>query len=510
MSEATQEGSQLETKRVVVVGSGIGGSGVAALLQSRGHEVVLLERNPVPGGKCWGFEKDGYLVDSGVHMFSMGPMGPHGEIDRLVGGDMQWLRKNPGSTFHVRNGFDIQYYQSQKSLRALLQFPTGTVREYVHNRTAASGGSSETRLKKAVRELRGVSGRPDFAGIVRTMTGLVKRKDVFIDDLDEMTTFEFLSRFTDSELLHKSFACCSMILLLVPYTQSSAGELMWCVSNMAEKEFLSVPRGGSREMPGSWLRSFERNGGEVVLGAEVETILVKDGKATGVVTSDGREFAADVVVSNAGIKRTVAMVPDGTLPASYVESSSALDESYSFVTVKYGLGRAAVDVKAPCYFNIPDVDPLSAFDYIDAGGAPEDPFLFVPVVTEWDAKAAPNGKQLVIMGAPGPSKVDDATVAQCERILDRAEEKLFDLFPALEKNIEWRMRTTIRDTGRLTGKPTGECIGLAQKVGQTGIHKPSVITPVEGLFLVGCDAGARGVGTEQAAGSALYLTGLLS
>jgi phytoene dehydrogenase-like protein len=500
----------LETKRVVVIGSGIGGSGVAALLQSRGHDVVLLERNPFPGGKCWGFEKDGYLVDSGVHMFSMGPLGPHGEIDRLVGGDLAWLRRNPGSTFHLRDSFDIQYYQSQNSPGAWLQFPKAAVHEHMYRHRTAPVSSSETRLKKATRELHKASGRAGFAEIARTFTGLLKRKDVFIGDLDEMTTFEFLSRFTDNEMLHQNFAACSMILLVVPYDVSSAGELMWCVSNMFEKAYLSVPRGGSREIPGSWLRSFERNGGELILGAEVERIVVEDGKAIGVKTGDGREFAADAVVSNAGIKRTIAMVTDGSLPSSYVDSSNALDESCSFITVKYCLGRAVVDVKAPCYFNVPNLDPLSAFDYIEAGEVPEDPFLFVPVVTEWDRDAAPLGRQLLIMGVPGPSRVEEKTVAQCERILDVAERKLFDLFPAIEKNIAWSMRTTIRDTGRLTGKPTGECIGLAQKVGQTGVHKPGVVTPVEGLLLVGCDAGARGVGTEQAAGSALRVAGLLT
>ena len=41
-------------------------------------------------------------------------------------------------------------------------------------------------------------------------------------------------------------------------------------------------------------------------------------------------------------------------------------------------------------------------------------------------------------------------------------------------------------------------IGLAQLYDQEGEYKPDPRTPVEGLYLVGCDAGGRGVGTEQA------------
>lgn len=498
-------------KTVVVIGSGIGGAGVASLLQARGHQVVLLEKNAFAGGKCWGFEKDGYIVDSGVHMFSMGPLGPHGEIDRQVGGDMTWARGNPGSTFHLRGSFDLLQYQSQRDPRTPLQMAKAALGERAWRRAQGIGGrdASGARMRKATDELYRATGRGGLLEALRTFVKLVRRNDVFISDLDEVTTYEFLSRFTDNELIHINIATCSMILLVIPYTQSSAGELMWCVSNMFEKAYLSVPRGGSREIPGSWLRAFARNGGELALDAEVERIVVENGAATGVITKDGRELDADIVISNAGIKKTIELAGAGAFPAEYVEHVGALTESSSFITVKYGLSGSVVEVKAPCWFNVPNMDPLTMFDYIDDGGLPDDPFLFVPIPTEWDSRMSPLAKQLVIMGVPGPSLVNDGSVAHCERILDRAEDRLFELFPAMERNIEWKMRTHIADTARITGKPTGECIGLAQSVGQSGVHKPSPIMPLGGLYVVGCDAGARGVGTEQAAGSALYVAGLI-
>jgi len=88
------------SKKVVVIGSGPGGSGAAAVLAARGHEVDLLERNPFGGGKCASFEKDGYIVDTGVHMFSMGPYGPHGEVARIAGGEAEWVARNPAVEHH--------------------------------------------------------------------------------------------------------------------------------------------------------------------------------------------------------------------------------------------------------------------------------------------------------------------------------------------------------------------------------------------------------------------------
>ncbi len=53
--------------RVVVIGSGVGGAGCAALLAEKGFDVTVLERNGFAGGKGVSFEKDGFTYDTGVH-----------------------------------------------------------------------------------------------------------------------------------------------------------------------------------------------------------------------------------------------------------------------------------------------------------------------------------------------------------------------------------------------------------------------------------------------------------
>src|SRR4029453_7946603 len=55
---------------VFVVGGGIGGLTVAALLAQRGVDVCLLEREPSVGGCAAGFEKFGYSFESGYGLFT--------------------------------------------------------------------------------------------------------------------------------------------------------------------------------------------------------------------------------------------------------------------------------------------------------------------------------------------------------------------------------------------------------------------------------------------------------
>ena len=60
----------------VVIGSGIGGSAVALLLAHAGIPTTLIEKNRRVGGSCSGYDKQGFSIDIGTHMFCRGPVGP--------------------------------------------------------------------------------------------------------------------------------------------------------------------------------------------------------------------------------------------------------------------------------------------------------------------------------------------------------------------------------------------------------------------------------------------------
>ncbi|HZG69325.1 MAG TPA: FAD-dependent oxidoreductase, partial [Herpetosiphonaceae bacterium] len=51
--------------RVIVIGSGFGGLATAIRLQTRGHEVTILEKRDKPGGRAYVYEQDGFKFDGG-------------------------------------------------------------------------------------------------------------------------------------------------------------------------------------------------------------------------------------------------------------------------------------------------------------------------------------------------------------------------------------------------------------------------------------------------------------
>jgi prolycopene isomerase len=126
----------------------------------------------------------------------------------------------------------------------------------------------------------------------------------------------------------------------------------------------------------------------------------------------------------------------------------------------------------------------------------------MPIPSNHDPGLAPPGKQLVIAGTAAPPK---ASGELCSAILDIVHRRVCDLFPGFEDSILWQSRSSRSDAESLTWHPAGEAIGIGQFPDQVGALRPDHKTPISGLWLVGSDAGARGVGTEMAAGSALNL-----
>lgn len=148
------------------------------------------------------------------------------------------------------------------------------------------------------------------------------------------------------------------------------------------------------------------------------------------------------------------------------------------------------------------------------GEASREGVVYYEVPSNYDPAAAPPGKQILITGSFCPPS-PQMSRAEITAWADAGEKILFAAFPDLEAAIEHKELYTPRDVSHLTRESVlpgcgGETIGLGQIVGQCGPGKPSIETPVQGLFLVGCDAGGTGVGTQQAIESGMNVAEAVS
>jgi phytoene dehydrogenase-like protein len=480
-------------KNILVIGSGVGGMGVAALLQARGHEVTLLEKNDFYGGKCSSRVRDGFVVDSAFHIFSLGESGPLGEINRRVRGDLRWVVHNPFATAKLG---EAGYMKIPISVPMWMPY-------------GLQAYAKRTLRSNALKDLRHSLRNFGVKGLIQTMIKLAIIDENFLAAMDDLSARDFLLKFTEDQQAHLLFGTMALLAFVLPYQAASAGELLLCFAKSYLKHTMGVPRGGVREACGSFMRAFLRDGGRMRLGCEVKRIMVEGGRARGVETADGEELSTDMVISNAGIKRTVEMAGAGNFPGEYVSYVRGLRESYAGLIVRMALDRRLEELPRYTFLNIPVVEPERMVAFLWEGGVPEDmPFAMV-MPPDWDPLTAPPGKQLIIAGGMGNPQVTPENIEHCEQVLDGVEKRIFQIWPRVREHVIWKERSHVGHVGAITGRETGECIGLAQCVGQVGANKPSPVTPIKDLLIVGCDAGARGVGTEQAGNSALYVANLI-
>ncbi|MFH1150952.1 MAG: NAD(P)/FAD-dependent oxidoreductase [Actinomycetota bacterium] len=451
--------------RVVVIGSGVGGAGCAALLAEKGFDVTVLERNGFAGGKAASFEKDGFTYDTGVHAVGSGDKGPLGEINRRVGGDLRWaLIEGNRICLGDRVAYYSLDYASDESIHGILD-DIGVLPE------------NHDDCYVCFREL-------------ATM-----KPPAEMEALDETPLKDYVDRFTDDPMFHQMINATCGMLIVVTYFTGSAGEFIYCFAGMAENRSLSYPKGGMRAIVDSYIAALERMGGRVEYGRPVEGILVEGGKVVGVEAAG--TFPADVVVSNAGLQPTVKMARDH-LGADYVDGAMKYRSSYGAVSVKYALDAPVVPY--PMTLWLPDLaDEEALSKYVG---------IMYPVPSIPDPDLTPPGCQLVLAGAvlsPDPKKVD-----LDRQVLDRIEATMEHLHPGIEDHVIWKLRTDVAYTAGISGRDLGEVVGLSQDFRQVGRNRPDPGMPIEGLYLVGADAGGRGIGTEMAGESAINVSEMVA
>jgi len=462
--------------KVVVIGSGVGGSAIAALLAKNGLSVTVLERNRFVGGKVASVDKDGFIYDMGVHYCALGNAGPHGEVARKTGADLEFIKKGPIRIMSPYGCFDFP-----------LKFT-----------------SPMSMIKFAL--ILGVKPNKLF-GVLRAFLKMISIKELKDSEpYDDICLKDFLLRYTDDEGFHIFIDGVCAILLVEPASEASAGEFLWSFSNFANKASASYPKGGFREIAQSFLRVCEQNGGKILLKQDVQSIKVENGKAVGVVTKDGL-IAANIVVSNAGIKKTIALAGEKNFGSEYVTWAKSLKDSFGAVTVKYALDYQPLPAPLMIFTNAKTGGLDIIMQQLLKGADIDDCRMFIVCPTATDPGLAPHGKHLLIAGAMVPEKLACSGIAK--KVSDKVEHILSVIFPGIEKHIIWKLCTGLDDINEMSGRGTGDVVGLAQIPGQVGKNKPSARTPIEGLYLVGCDAGGRGVGTEQASDSALNVSRII-
>ena len=280
-------------KKVIIIGAGLGGLSAAIRLAKSGFKVLILEKNEEVGGKVNFFEGGGYKFDTGASLLTMPQV--FEELFEFAGRRiedyLELIRLDPICRYFWSDGtvFDASedLQETEREIEKIAPLDVENFKKYL----------KDSRQKYEIAE------RTFLAHSLNDLPKLLRTK--YVPDLLKISTLKTLDKhnakyFSSAKLrqLFNRFATYNgsspylipATFALIPHVEFGLGA--WYV------------KGGIYEIPKALEKLARELGVDFEFDAEVEKILVENGKAVGVKLKDtplleGEIYRADIIVSNA-------------------------------------------------------------------------------------------------------------------------------------------------------------------------------------------------------------------
>jgi phytoene dehydrogenase-like protein len=348
----------------IIIGSGIGGLGLASILaQRRGMRVLVLEANSVPGGCMHMHEVDGFEFNSGID--SVGDMNPpvgrginRATADYVTQGQLKWARM---ADVHEVCTFGDEQYQFHSSAEANIEWVErlcpgeGNIRKYYKIEKQLEQASSGFALTKVLPDW-----IPQFAreGTFR-LAGAAWRKY-----MRRTATDIFRNELGFSERLTSVFCYMYGNHGMVPANLPFA---MHAITMHHYRNGAYYPAGVPGQIVESIIPIVERAGGQVAVGMPVDKILVENGRAAGVKLENGEEVRCPIVVSDASAYTTFTELMDRELATrlGYLEHLGKTRPSPAHAHLMLGFDER-VELPQHIIWALPTYPSVGKYD-LDAG-----------------------------------------------------------------------------------------------------------------------------------------------
>ena len=460
---------------VIVIGAGLGGLAATCHLAGAGHDVVVLERDDVPGGRAGRLELGGYRFDTGPTVLTMPDLME--ATFAAAGVDMADLL-----TLHPVDPMYRACYADGSELRVR------------HGRDA---------MAAEVRDVCGPTEAAAFHRFADWVTELYEAEmPTFIDrNLDSVWDLAWppgpglrllrlgafgrlgkaVQRFFDDERLQRIFSFQAMYAGLAPY---EALAVYAVITYMDSINGVFVPEGGVHALPTALAAAAEKAGATLRYGTAVERIVLEHGthgRVLGVRLASGELVRADAVVANPDVPAVYRTLLPGLEAPRTVRRGH-----YSPSCVVWHAGVRGPLPDGAAHHNIHfGREWDGAFRaLLKDGTRMPDPSILVTAPTVDDPTLAPEGAHTLYVLEPVPN-LDGRIDWTAER--DRVQADLAGRVAALGYPGDVEVEAFVDPTDwEAQGMERGTPFALSHRFRQTGPFRPAnVDARAPGLVLVG-------------------------
>ncbi len=268
-------------------------------------------------------------------------------------------------------------------------------------------------------------------------------------------------------------------------------------------------KGGLGALTHAMAEAARHAGAEIRTGVGVSRVLVRDGRAEGVVLDDGTEIAAAAVISNADPKRTfLELVDPIELDPTFLRrvrnyrcpgSVAKINLGLSALPTFHGVANPS-DLKGRIQIG-PGVDYLErAFDASKYGEISQEPYLDIMFPSLHDASLAPAGAHVMsiyVQFAPYKLAAGRSWPDASNELADRVLRTLAQYAPEIDRLVVHRQVLTPEDLESTYGLTGGHIFHGEPSLDQLFTMRPILgwaqyRTPIDRLYL--CGAGTHPAG----------------
>ncbi|MEO1537549.1 MAG: phytoene desaturase [Pseudomonadota bacterium] len=472
--------SSSSAPRAIVVGAGLGGLAAAMRLGAKGYRVTVLDRLDGPGGRGSAIVRDGYRFDLGPTIVTVPQVFRElwAACGRDFDADVVLRALDPFYEIRWPDGSSFKAHQDVERMRAevarLSPEDVAGYDRFLRDSDARYRFGFEDLGRRSMHKLWDlIKVLPKFAWLRADRSVAAHAKKRFRDPRLQMA-FSFHPLFIGGD----PFRVTSMYIL---------------VSHL-EKEFgVHYAIGGVEAIAKAMVGVIEDQGGRVRFGAEVDEILIDNGRARGVRLTGGELVTGDVVVSNADSGHTYDRLLRNHQRKRWTSDRLKRTRWSMGLFVWYfgtkGTRKMWPDVGHHTILNGPRYKGL-VDDIFIKGHLADDMSLYVHRPSLTDPTVAPDGDDTFYALSPVPHlghtpSVDWATMAETYRA--RVQTVLEDqLLPGLGSHLtasEVFTPETFRDRYL---SPLGAGFSIEPRILQSAWFRPhNVSEEVKGLFLAG-------------------------